>query len=92
MKIDHTQLICRAEGKISTELDGETVILDMDSGVYLGLDAIGTRVWSLIENECTFQDLLEILLAEYDVESDQCLGDLQEFLAELVNGGLITLS
>ena len=89
MIINLENLISRADGKIFREIDGETVILDMESGVYVGLDDIGTFVWSLMEEGISLQNLLNEILLEYDVESQQCLDDLQEFLSELVDGGFI---
>ena len=91
MIINLENLISRVDGKISTEIDGETVILDMESGVYVGLDDIGTFVWSLMEEGISLQNLLNETLLEYDVESQQCLDDLQEFLSELVDGGFIAV-
>ena len=91
MIINLENLISRADGKTSTEIDGETVILDMESGVYVGLDDIGTLVWSLIEKGISLQNLLNEILLEYDVASQQCLDDLQEFLSELVDGGYIAV-
>ena len=91
MIINLENLISRADGQISREIDDETVILDMESGVYVGLDDIGTFVWSLIEEGISLQNLLNEILLEYDVESQQCLDDLQEFLSELVDGGFIAV-
>ena len=92
MIINLENFISRVDGKISTEIDGETVILDMESGVYVGLDDIGTSVWSLIKEGISLQNLLNEILLEYDVESQQCLDDLQEFLSELVDGGFIIVN
>lgn len=91
MSIELDRLLCRAVGSISTEVDGETVILDVDSGRYVGLDAIGTRIWRLLENEISLQNLLDSLAAEYDVERQQCIQDVQEFLEELSRSSLIVV-
>ena len=91
MIINLENIISRVDGKISREIDGETVILDMESGVYVGLDDIGTFVWGLMEEGLSLQNLLNEILLEYDVESQQCLDDLQEFLSELVDGGFIAV-
>ena len=91
MIINLENIISRTDGKIFREIDGETVILDMESGVYVGLDDIGTFVWSLMEEGISLQNLLNETLLKYDVESQQCLDDLQEFLSELVDGGFIAV-
>lgn len=92
MEINVEQYICRAEGKIFTELDGETVILDMESGVYMGLDEVGTCIWQNIEHKISVEKLVERLLGEYDVEQEVCLADLKLFLSDMVENKLIHLS
>ncbi len=66
------------EGVVSQSLDSETVMLDLDRGVYYGLNPVGTRTWDLIrEQPCLpLQKILESLLDEYDVHEDQCARDL----------------
>ncbi|MDA3971869.1 MAG: PqqD family peptide modification chaperone [Desulfobulbaceae bacterium] len=92
MKISAEQYICRVKGKLSTELDGETVILDMESGGYLGLDEVGTCIWNNIAEDISVKKLVEILLAEFDVAEDVCWSDLELFLSDMVENNLIHLS
>ena len=47
----HPSVICR-------ELSGETVLLNLESGVYYGLDAVGTRVWQLLMQGRTIAERL----------------------------------
>ena len=82
-------LIKRSQATIGTELDDETVILDLDAGMYRGLDAVGTRIWQLLEHEKTVAALRAVLLDEYDVSVDQCHQDLLVFLKELAAQNLI---
>jgi len=79
----------RSRAAIGTELDDETVILDLDAGMYSGLDAVGTRIWQLLENEQTVAALRAVLLDEYDVSVDQCHQDLLVFLKDLAGQNLI---
>ena len=73
------------------ELDGESVILDLASEKYFGLDDIGTRMWQILEDSDTVQEAYDILLQEYDVDSQQLLKDLQELVEQLVNSNLLIL-
>ena len=61
----------RSPDSISTVLDGETVILNIVSGGYSGLNEVGTAVWNLLENHVTLADMREILLAEFDVTHER---------------------
>ncbi len=76
---------------LSQEVDEESVLLDMKSESYFGLDEVGTRIWQLLKNGSDLQNVFEILLAEYEVGEDELKKDLQEYIAQLVDAGLISL-
>ena len=77
---------------LSQEVDEESVLLDMKSESYFGLDEVGTRIWQLLKNGSDLQNVFEILLAEYEVGEDELKKDLQEHIAQLVDAGLISLT
>lgn len=82
-------LIRRSQTTIGTELEDETVILDLDAGIYSGLDAVGTRIWQLLESEQSVAALRAILLEEYEVSVEPCRRDLLVFLKSLAAQNLI---
>jgi hypothetical protein len=84
--------LCRAKDKISTELDGETVILDISSGVYSGLDPVGTTIWNCLEQPISFHAIVKSVLENYNVSQEQCTSDTLEFLNSLLDNGLIVVS
>ncbi len=84
-------LIVAARSLFSCELADGAVILDARSGVYYGLDAVGTRVWSLIQEPRSLSSILSVLLDEYDVEPNQCERDLRRLVDELAQLKLIDL-
>ncbi len=73
------------------ELAGEVVILSTKSGVYYGLDEVGARIWNLLKEPKTIQDLLVTILQEFDVAADQCESDLFELLDDLRSKGLVEI-
>ncbi len=70
------------------ELSGEMVILHMEKGVYYGLDKLGTRVWSLIQEHRTIDELVQTILNEYEVEPEQAERDLVALVQDLATNGL----
>ena len=78
-------------GQVSTNLEGEIVILDAKSGQYYGLDEVGATVWQLIQEPKTIQQVRDAILAEYEVEAEQCEQDLLELLHTMAEKGLIEL-
>ena len=71
------------------ELDGEAVILNLGSGIYFGLDDVGTRFWQLIEQDGRVALALEALESEYDVETEVLRADVDRLVAALVEKGLM---
>lgn len=69
--------------------DGESVLLDMASERYFGLDASGTRMWGALTSTPSVQEAYERLLEEYAVEPDVLRRDLGRLLEELVGRGLL---
>ena len=78
-----------ASGQVSSDLGEELAILDLEAGVYYGLDAVGARIWHLIEKPRTVSDIRDILLEEYDVEHERCERDLLALLRSLADEGLV---
>jgi len=73
------------------ELDGESVLLNLDSEMYYGLDAVGTRIWTRVAESDSIQAALLQLQAEYDVAPDQLAADVHTLLDNLVQRGLLLL-
>jgi hypothetical protein len=71
------------------ELDGEAVILNLDSGTYFGLDEVGTRFWQLIEQDGRVDMALARLEAEYDVAAEVLRADVDRLVSTLVEKGLM---
>lgn len=80
-----------AKDQISCDLAGEAVILQLADGVYYGLNEVGARVWSLIQEQCSIGEIQSVIEDEYDVDAEQCGEDLQTLLRQLENKGLIVI-
>ncbi len=71
------------------DLDGETVLLNLASGIYFGLDAVGTRVWRLIDEHGTLARVLAALREEFDAPADVLERDVLRLASELAAKGLV---
>ena len=74
---------------MARQVGDETVILDLASGTYFGLDPIGARIWQLIGEGKASGEICDALLAEYEVSRVELLGDVERLLEELGSNGLI---
>ncbi|MGB3757354.1 MAG: PqqD family peptide modification chaperone [Rivularia sp. (in: cyanobacteria)] len=88
-EIAESSIVVATEEQISSDLGGESVILNMKTGVYHGLNEVGARVWDLIEKPKAVKDIKQVLLDEYEVEPDVCTDDLFLLLNNLKTAGLI---
>lgn len=73
------------------DLDGEAVMLNLESGKYYGLDQVGTRMWNLIVEHDALAPVLQALLEEYDVTEERLQGDLLKLVNDLTAHGLVTI-
>ena len=90
-KLQHLKLVATKE-QVSSDLGEDTVILNLKTGIYHGLDAVGARIWNLVQEPKTVSDILNTLLQEYDVEPDRCEREVGVLLQKLADAGLIEVS
>lgn len=77
------------EDQISTEIEDELVVLQLDTGKYFGIDGVGPRVWELLQEPLTVGELEDRLIDEYDVSRERLQQDIDSLLAELDDAELI---
>ena len=70
-------------------LDQESVLLNLETEQYFGLDETGTRMWQLVTTSPNIDAAYQELLAEYDVQPEMLRENLSELLGHLVEHGLL---
>ena len=70
-------------------LDRESVLLNLETEQYFGLDETGTRMWQLLTDSPSIDAAYQELLAEFDVEPELLRSNLMELLSRLVDSGLL---
>ena len=83
------QKVTFAETVFAQEVDGEMVLLDMESENYFGLDEVGTAIWQAMQEKDTLKEVLDVLLEQYEVEEEMLENDLSDFIGKLVESGLV---
>jgi hypothetical protein len=71
------------------DLQGEGVLLQLETGEYFGLDEIGERFWTLIVEHGDLDAVQARLLEEFDVEPDVLARDLDDLVNELIEKQLV---
>jgi hypothetical protein len=76
---------------MARQVGDETVILDLASGTYFGLDPVGARIWQMMTECKTLSEICDVLLDEYDVPREVLERDILRLLQELNTQNLISL-
>jgi len=76
---------------LSSEIDGETIMMSIDNGKYYGLNTVASRIWEILKEEPLFSEIIDLLTAEYDIEKAQCESETKEFLNNLIENKLIRI-
>jgi hypothetical protein len=92
MEINKEQTFRIPEEVLFQEVSGESVLLDLASESYFGLDPVGTRIWALLNEDKSAGQVLDALLGEYEVDPGTLETDLEELLDKMLTAGLIQAS
>lgn len=73
------------------EVGGETVLLNFNNESYFGLDAVGTRFWQLLQDDSDLENIIAVMLDEYEVEAERLENDLVELIDRMLEAKLIEI-
>lgn len=76
---------------MARQVGDDTVILDLAGGTYYGLDPVGARVWQLMGEGKSLEEICDTLLVEYDVTREVLLRDVLELTDKLHSQKLISI-
>jgi hypothetical protein len=86
---DTHERVMQAKGNIVSNMGEDKVMFSIQNGKYYNLGMVGGRVWELIEDPITIDQLIRSLMTEYDVEKSVCEEQVIGFLELLMKEGLI---
>lgn len=84
-------LVARTPDQVSGELEGKTVLLNIENGEYYNMNEVGSRIWALLETPMTVGALIDRLVAEFEIDRDTCKQDSLEFLEVLHHDKLLRI-
>jgi hypothetical protein len=87
--LDLQMRVRRIDNVLDTEIDDETVMMDIDQGSYFGLNQTGTRIWALLAAPIAIGDVCDQLTEEFDVPREQCEQQVVGFLESMLARGLV---
>ncbi len=82
-------IIRRNEGWLAARVGDEILMMSAEKGLYLGLNAVGARIWDLIESPCETENICAQLVREYEIAPDVCHAEVAAFFDQLAGHGAI---
>ncbi len=92
MTISFAERVTMPKDVLLSGVEGESVLLNLESERYFGLDEIGTRMFSVLTSSSSIQTAYETLLAEYDVDAELLRQDLITLVDQLMAQGLVVIA
>ncbi len=88
-----TDKMVASDEVVARDVGGETVLLNLASGTYFGLNSVGARIWTIVENDenLSMSQVCDTLANEFDVSRQQLEGDVLNLATELVEQKLVVI-
>jgi hypothetical protein len=80
----------RAGEWVHADVGPDRVMMNVASGGYVGLSAVGARIWDLLDEARSVESICEELVRRYDVDPETCRTEVQAFLDDLAGAGAVT--
>ena len=87
--MDLDSQVARSDEVLTSEVDGEVVMMSIEEGTYSGLDAIVSKIWQLLDKPLKVSEICDIMMSRYDVKRDDCEKDVLTFLNDLASDNTI---
>lgn len=79
----------RSNKNISSKIEDEVVMVDVELGKYFTLNSVASSIWEIVTSPMTTDEIVEELMHEYDIDKATCTSETKTFLDELVKLGLV---
>ena len=89
MTVSFNQKLVVTQDTLINVIEGESVLLNLKSESYFGLDQVGTRMWNLLTTSDSIRSAYTTLLDEYDVPEERLRLDMQDLIEALISNGLV---
>ena len=85
-------LISRSPSVLTTELDGEVLMMSIERGCYFSLNNVARDIWRRLDAPCSFSALVDGLAADYDASRATIVSDVQALLSRMVAEDIVRIA
>lgn len=76
---------------LSSVVNDEVILMDIKTGDYIALQAVGDVIWDILIKPITISALIAQILNEYDVSEEEATTDTMDFLKQMLDQGMINV-
>lgn len=84
-----TSRLVRKETPFSSRIQGEVVMMSLETNNYYGLGPVGSRIWELLKSPTDLATVCAELQHDFRVDANTCLKDVTDFAESLLREGLV---
>jgi hypothetical protein len=89
--MDLTRVVSRSDNFVFNEVDGELVMMNIETGSYASLNETGKAIWLALDSPQTSNEIIDILLLEYEIDRATCEADVSPFIDKMVKDDILIL-
>lgn len=82
--------IVRNTDLMAVPMDGDLVMMSISQGTYYGINPVGGRIWSLLEQPASVASLCNTIVSEFEVSKEQCQQDVLQFVEQMLKAGVVS--
>jgi hypothetical protein len=90
--ISTKQLISQSPDNLVSDMNGEKVLMSINSGKYYNLGRVGGRIWEAVQSPTSIEQVIAILLSEYDIDQASCEAQVKSFVQLLYSESLVQIN
>lgn len=88
MVLDDSTVVAQSPGMIGADVDGEVVLIGVDTGRYHGLDPVGSAIWRALETPIRVDTLCAKMVADFEGDAATVARETRDFVARLLSHDL----
>ena len=90
--IDLSTTLTRSDKLVHTAIDGDVTMMNIDTGRYYSLTAVGARIWSCMDSPIRVDQICERLRGEFRVERSRCEQEVLSFVRRMADEGVVCIA
>ena len=92
LDMELTQKIARSDNFVFNEVDGELVMMNIETGAYASLNETGKSIWTLLDAPKSLSEVVSSLVEEYEIDQATCEKEVMPFVENMLKSEVLTLA